>query len=66
MPHSQLGRVWVGNGEGEALRGPRLGWAGALLPLNHSPVAYPKRKAEAAWPHPLYPREGARDALEEA
>lgn len=34
-----------------------------LLPFNHIPVTCPKREAEAACPHALYPREGARDAL---
>lgn len=34
-----------------------------LLPFNHIPVTCPKREAEAACPHALYPREGAGDAL---
>lgn len=47
----QLQKVWAGNEEGKALGGPRLGWAGALLPFNHSPVTCPRREAEAACPH---------------
>lgn len=51
-PRGQLGSVWAGNGEGGALGGLHVGWAGALLPFNHSPVTCPKREAKAACPHP--------------
>lgn len=53
--HGQLERVWAGNGEGGALGGLCSGWAGALLPFNHSPVTCPKREAAAACPYPSVP-----------
>lgn len=49
-----LGWEWGGWGPW----GTAPGWAGALLPFNHSPVTCPKREAKAACPQTLCAREG--------